>query len=127
MKFNLVEGERVDFDKIKEDFKQDYLNPSMKNDEIREKYDLSHNEFRRLCSIVKDEINLSHRKTLQKGKYYYKYHSGYSIQKRVNGETTYFGSVPTIEMAKKAIQLCEELNWEVQKCKKAIWNLKLCN
>ena len=126
--FRVVEDKRRSFDDIYDDFKEDYLNSSMKNEEIRLKYQLTYGEFRLLAKQIKSEVNLSHRNRRdKKGKYYYKYHSGFSIQKRINGNTVYLGSVPTKEMAEEAIKICEKLNWQINKCKLAIWELKLCH
>jgi beta-lactamase superfamily II metal-dependent hydrolase len=104
MKFKIVENKRVNFDDIIEDFSHDYLCTDMKNNEIRVKYGLTYGEFRTLSEMVKSKVNLNHRNGRQnKGKFYYKYAHGFSIQKRVNGENIYFGSVSTEEMAKQAV------------------------
>ena len=126
MRCNFV-PKRDSFDDIKPEFTQDYLHSSMKNEEIRLKYDLSHGEFKSLAKQVKSEAGLSHRNdTKHKGRYYYPYSHGFIIQKRIDGRNIYFGSVGTLELAKKAVEVCEKLHWKVQECRLAIWELKLC-
>ncbi len=122
----VVEGAYADVDKIRDDFTRDYLGFDLSNHEIREKYGLTWKEFRELSEEVKSDLGLSRRpKKPVKGKFYYKTDTGFIIQKRVDGVTTYFGHTPTEELAKKCVELCKKHHWNIRICKDVIKNLKV--
>lgn len=120
----IIEGQYADIDKIKDDFVQDYIFSSeLSNKEIRAKYGLTWKEFSELCESVKLEYGFSRRpKHGEKGRYYYKTKHGYIIAKRINNQNQYLGFVPTEEIAKKCVELCSKLCWEVEICKDMIKN-----
>lgn len=124
MKFNVIDGAYADFDSIHDDFVEDYVfSVELSNNEIRNKYNLTHGEFRELCNIVKKEHGLSRRNTLCKNaKYYYKCGCRFIIQKRINQIDTYFGSVPTEDIARKLVELCKNLEWNVDVCREICKN-----
>lgn len=121
MKFKVVEAKYVEWEKIHDEFTDDYLFSDMSNNDIRIKYGMSHGEFRNCCNIVKAEKNISRRpfwKTRGEGsKYYYHTKSGFQIRKRINDEDTYLGFVPTESVAKKIVELCKNASWNVDVCR----------
>lgn len=122
----VIEGAYADVDKIRDDFVEDYLGFELSNGEIRDKYALTWKEFRELSEEVKSEYGLSRRpKKPVEGKFYYKTDTGFIIQKRVDGVTTYFGHTPTEELAKKCVELCKKYRWNVDVCKDVIKSFKV--
>lgn len=115
MNFSIVEGKYVDVDDIREDFIADYVfSTELSNPEIRRKYGLTHSEFKELSESVKKEFGLSRRPIVFKNaRYYYPLHGGFVIQK----SRVYFGFVPSEWVAKKVVELCKNLQWDVAKCK----------
>ena len=57
---------------------------------------------------------------------YYKHDTGYYISKRRNGKHIYMGHVPTEDMAIDAVTICRDLNWDTERCRLAIWEMKQC-
>lgn len=129
MNWNIIEGAYADLDKIRDDFIHDYLfSFELSNKEIRDKYGLTWKEFRELSEEVKSDFGLSRRPRKQvKGKFYYKTNTGFIIQKRVNGVTTYFGQAPTEELAKKCVELCKKHHWDINFCRGVIKHFKQHN
>lgn len=122
----VVEGAYADVDKIRDDFTRDYLGFELSNGEIRDKYGLTWKEFRELSEEVKSDLGLSRRpKKPVEGKFYYKTDTGFIIQKRVDGVTTYFGHTSTEELAKKCVELCKKHHWNLEVCRDVIKNLKV--
>lgn len=124
----VVEGAYADVDKIRDDFTRDYLGFELSNGEIRDKYGLTWKEFRELSEEVKSDLGLSRRpKKPVKGKFYYKTDTGFIIQKRVDGVTTYFGHTSTEELAKKCVELCKKCGWKVDVCRNLIKSCKVAS
>ncbi|MBR3139865.1 MAG: hypothetical protein IKF11_03235 [Methanobrevibacter sp.] len=124
MNFNLIEGAYANFDSIHDDFCQDYLwSDELSNPEIRKKYELSARDFNELTNLVKKEFGVSRRNT-RKGRYYYKVNSGFVIQKTINCVTVYFGIVPSECIARKLVELCKKVGWNVDVCKDIVKNWK---
>lgn len=126
MNFNIVDGSYADLNSIHDDFVQDYIfSNELSNKEIRKKYNLSHKEFRELSEEVKKEHGLSRRLIVFKdSKYYYKAKYGFMIQKRLNGRDYYVGHVPTEDVARKVVELCKKVQWDIDVCRKICknWN-----
>lgn len=122
MNFNIIEGGYADLESIKEEFIQDYLfSFDMSNKEIRSKYDLTWKEFKELADEVKSEFGYNRRpKKPMDGKYYYQTPSGFIIQKRINGQCEYLGSVASRELAEKCVELCKKASWNITMCKHII-------
>ena len=121
MNFKLIENSYIDWESIHKDFAEDYLNTTLTNDEIREKYGMTHNEFRKGCNIVKKENNIRRRPFWKhrenSAKYYYKLSNGYMISKRIGEEQVYLGFVPSLEIAKIMVCMCEKVAWDIATCK----------
>ena len=117
MKFNLVESEYLDWDKIHDEFTDDYLFSCLSNQDLRLKYNLTHRELRECINIVKSEQNISRRPFWKHRegtvKYYYKCDKGFQIRKRINGIDIYLGLVPSEDIAKKVVEKCIKLAWNV--------------
>jgi len=124
MNFRVVDGGDDDFSNIFDDFEQDYLAYNITNDELRKKYDLSKKKFARISQLVKTKHGLSKRPIPCKN--YYKHDTGYYIAKMIDGKHQYLGHAPTKEMAIRAVDKCKELDWDIEKCKIAIVELKQC-
>lgn len=124
MNFRVIEGVHDDFSSIYDDFEKDYLDTVLTNEQIRKKYDLSKKRFYKLCRIVKTTRKLKRRPSNFKN--YYKHDTGYYISKRRNGKHIYMGHVPTEDMAIDAVTICRDLNWDTERCRLAIWEMKQC-
>ena len=129
MNFELIESKYVDWNKIHEDFSDDFLFSSLSNEEIRIKYDMTHKEFKEFTNIVKSENNITRRPywKLRNNKgvnYYYKCKCGFQIRKRIGGQDVYLGIVPSELDARKIVQLCINASWNIEVCKKIIDNWK---
>lgn len=60
-----------------------------------------------------------------KNYYYHKPHDAYVVRKVVRNEDTYFGEYPTEDMAKRAVELLEENNWDKTKLlgiRRRVWS-----
>ena len=125
MKFNLIESSYINWEKIHDDFAEDYLFSELSNNEIRLKYGMTHGEFTEYSQLIKTEQNITRRPfwKLRKGgcKYYYPTHDGFQIRKYIDGEDTYIGFVPSEKIAKKIVELCINSAWNIPICK------NLCN
>ena len=122
MNFNLIEGAYANFDSIHDDFCKDYLwSDELSNVEIRRKYSLSARDFKELTNQVKQEFGVSRRNT-RKGKYYYKINDGFMIQKTIDCVSVYFGTVPSECIARKIVELCKKVGWNVDVCKDIVKN-----
>ena len=116
MEFSIVEGQYVDFEKIKEEFTYDYLHTSIPNPEIKKKYGLTKGEWKEYTDLVKKEHNLTRRPRKTKGKYYYKGTKGFRVAKWIDGKNYQFGTVPTEEIAQLLVEKCKEVEWNIDKC-----------
>ena len=126
MNFNLIENSYVDWNKIEDEFTEDFLKSSISNQELRLKYDMTHGEFKDCCNIVKSKYGLSRRPfwkhRVGSPKYYYKVDHGFIIMKRIDGVNTYFGFVPSLKVAEILVKMCENALWNVDVCKDFIRN-----
>jgi hypothetical protein len=122
MNFNIVEGYSLDINSIYDDFEKDYLTTTIPNPQLRVKYNLTHKEFRDLTRFIKQKNNLNKRPYLFPKKYYYKIKYGFVIQKRVGYDNVYIGFVPAEDIAKKMVELCEKLSWDIPVCKEIVKN-----
>lgn len=125
MEFNIIENYVREIDE--DSFEDDYLNATLTNHELRKKYDLSVRLFKELTDKIKAKHGLSVRPRRDNAKHYYPGDYGQYIRIVIDNEIRYMGMVPTEELAKKAVSICEKLNWDTEKCKCAIWELKSCS
>lgn len=121
MNFNIIHRKAIILDEIYDDVKDDYCNSNLTNDEIRKKYDLSYCDLRDISRQIKKELNIHRRPTLG-AKNYYEVSYGFCIQKKINGETIHFGTVPTENVAKKMVEHCRKELWDIDKCKEMVHN-----
>ena len=119
MKFRIVEGVETDYDAIYDDFKEDYLHTSQSNKDIRRKFDLSQKDFAIMADRVKEDEGISYR-PIMNAKYYYRKGNRFVISKKFNNEVTYFGIVPTEEIAIRIVEVCKKHNWDIPKCKEIV-------
>lgn len=123
MNFRIIEGDYADLDSIHDEFCEDYLwSTELSNVEIRKKYGLTVGEFEEFCRIVKKEFGFTRRPKKGKGKYYYRRKYGWAIQKKLASGFTYFGHVPTEEIAKQVVKLCIACNWDLNTCFEVVHN-----
>ena len=126
MEFKIIENpvDIIDEDK----FEYDYFNSPLTTRELRRKYGISAKKFKELGDKIKSKHGLSVRPSKHnQGKHYYPTEYGWSIGIIIDNKRRYLGHVSTEELAKKAVQICKHLNWDIEKCKQAIWELKLCS
>jgi hypothetical protein len=122
MNFNVVEGEYVDFDKIKDKFAYDYLYTDIPNPKLKKKYGLTKGEWKEFTDLIKKENGLNKRPRKPKGKYYYRGNNGFRVAKWIRGKNYHFGTVPTEEIAQLLVEKCKEVNWDIEKCYKIVYN-----
>lgn len=126
MEFKIIENpvDVIDEDK----FEYDYFNSPLTTRELRKEYGISVKKFKELGDKIKAKHGLSVRPSkYNQGKHYYPSKYGWTISIILDTKHNYLGHVPTEEMAKKAVKICKKLNWDIDKCKQAIWELKLCS
>lgn len=125
--FQVVEGGKYnDLEAIYPSFVQDYIfSTELKNLEIKEKYDLSHGEFKEMCDTAKKQFGISRRRTNleHSARYYYKHNNGFVIGKTYNNCYVYLGFVTdTEEIVKKVVELCKKASWDIDVCRHIIRN-----
>ena len=127
MKFRVIDGEDKTFEDIYNDFEKEYLTSRITNDDLRRKYELSKKDFLNLTRLIKSNKGLSRRP--RRTKYYYSTHHGFTLAKKINGKVRYGGWIPISKkyLLQEAVQICEKLEWNSEKCKEAIKELKRCN
>lgn len=124
MNFTIVENAESNLN-VK-DFEEEYLHSSIMNEELRVKYDLSKKNFQKITQEIKDRHGYSKRPTIN-GKHYHSHNGGWVISRKQNQKLRYYGRIPHSmgeECLNKALELCEENNWDYEKSKKAIQELK---
>ena len=122
MNFNVVESHQYnDLNEIYPFFVEDYVfSKDLKNPEIKEKYNLTHNEFKTLRDRAKKEYNLVRRSIRKNVKNYYPVNYGFHICKNINGKNTYLGFVKHEKNAIKLVEICKQHNWDIDVCKRII-------
>ena len=127
MKFRVIDGFDRTFEDIYDDFEKEYLTSQITNDDLRRKYELSKKDFSRLTRLIKSNNGIDRRPCRTKCYYINQY--GFTLARKINGEIRYGGWIPFSKeyLLKEAIQICEKLHWNSDKCKKAIMELKQCN
>ncbi len=128
--FQVVEGGKYnDLEAIYPSFVQDYIfSTELKNLEIKEKYGLSHGEFKEMCDNAKKQFGISRRVTncQNSARYYYKQHNGFVIAKSIDNKYIYLGFVTdTEEVVKEVVELCKNVSWNVDKCRHIIRNYEV--
>ena len=122
MNFKVIENSYVDWETIEEDFTTKYLFSSIKNNDLRMEYNMTHREFQDCCNMVNQTYGLSRRpfwKHRQGScKYFYKVKNGFIIMKRISGENVYFGFTNSLSVAKELVELCKKASWDIDVCKK---------
>jgi|GEM_PF-5242315 hypothetical protein len=127
MNFVVIENKESNVDMGS--FEDEYLHSTIMNEELRVKYGLSKLEFRNLTQKIKERLGVSRRPNVA-AKYYYVHCNAWVIHRKINGELVYYGRIPFSmgeETLNQALQICEANNWECEKCKKLIRELKQCN
>jgi len=124
MNFRILSNVPLDIDE--EAFEAEYLHTTISNDDLRKKYELSKKQFSEITQRIKKKHGLPRRPNTF-GKHYYFNGYGYVISIIRNGKKLYMGLVHTEKLAKKCVNICDELNWEVDKCRPVIEELKQCN
>lgn len=122
--FRIVEQEQVIItDDLYEKIKADYVSSDLTVRQIREKYNLTHLDWKHLSKQFRDELGVKMRPR-QGAKHYYKTCKGYEIYKLVDGKVRYFGCVRCDEgTVQRIVELCKKVGWNVDECKRIInWN-----
>ena len=118
--FVMKEGMYPLYDEIMEDFEKDYMEGRIKTKELQRKYMLSQREYKEMADAIKKKHGLKRRPSLNWGSHYYKQGDGYAIRKRINDVLYHVAWVDTEEEAKKVVELCTSLGWNIIECKKAV-------
>lgn len=119
MNFRIIEGDYANMDELYPLFEQDYLYSNVYADSLREKYGLTHNEFKELSDKVKTNHGLSRRPRVacKTAKYYYKSTHGFIIQKNIGRNICYIGTVCCEQVACKVVELCKKVGWDIDVCR----------
>lgn len=130
--FKIVENSHGrDLSHLRDDFEMDYICSGLSVNSLIRKYGLSRNEYYELAREVREKYNISSKPRaginkdltdVRVGKNYKKCRYGYQIHKTLNQTRNYIGTVPSEEIAKKMIDVCEEIGWDIPKCKQIVRN-----
>ena len=126
--FKIIDGKYPDYESIHDDFVEDYImNTELSNKEIRAKYGLGYSDFLEVSKRVREEYGLKRRPSSRwnSGRYYYKMKGHYKISRKIKGKEVYLGHVPTEELAIKMVKLCEENDWNIERCRALIKNWRV--
>lgn len=124
MNFRILSNVQLEINE--EEFEAEYLYTNISNDDLRKKYELSKKQFSEITQSIKKKHDLPRRPNTF-GKHYYFNGYGYVISIIKNKQKLYMGLVHTEELAQKCTKICDELNWEVDKCRPIIEELKQCS
>ena len=123
MKFNIHDGVYIDFEDIHDSFVEDYMFSSeLSNKEIQCKYGMTNNEFRNFAREIREEFGVNRRPVERNGKYCYLLNGRWIIQKRIDDTNVYFGVVPSESIALKLVELCKNLQWNIDDCMNIVHN-----
>lgn len=126
--FNIIENCYLDWNLISGEFTHDYLYSTLKNNEIKDKYNLTRGEFNECKERVHNKYGLTRRPHFRDrnggSKYYFKASYGFVIQKKIEHVNTYIGTVKTELLAKKIVRLCKEADWDIETCRMICNDLK---
>ena len=120
MNFNLIEGNYIDLPSEKlPDFEKDYLDPSLKSEEVRKKYDLSKKQYSRVTQAIREKYGLI-RRPYAHAKHFYRQGNRWYIFKTTKNERIFYGSLP--------VSMFSETDMEtiIKKCRKLSWNIPEC-
>ena len=123
MNFRIVEdGDDAEYlNKIYPRFKKDFLNPEIKVNELREKYNLTQLRYLYLREKVLTETGLTEKPASTGGRrlgftqntFITQNKNGkYCIYKNINGFKQYFGSYNNLDTARKVRDILMENNWD---------------
>lgn len=123
MRFHIVEGEdNSSLDKIYNNFKEDFLNPTVTIDDLRSKFDLSHRMYNVLRSRVLKETGLKRKpqkrpnsKVIGKHTYIQSNNGTYRIVKYIDGCLQNFGNYKDLETAIKVRDKLIACDWDKTK------------
>lgn len=119
--FRFIDNSDANLDLIYDEFKKDFLNPSIHVPELKKKYDLSVSKYKYLRGQVLEETGLPEKPTLKGGRHYKITESRYiikhkhgkaTIYKTVDGYKRSFGTYPDFETAKIVRDKLVECNWD---------------
>jgi len=114
--FNIVERKPTPVDY--EQFKKDFLNPSIEAKQVRIKHNITHSEYREYRDRVLDETGLTRKPTYcgkntrTDSEFIRKQYDGFAIYKTVDGLPRYFGKYKNIDTAKTVRDRLVECDWD---------------
>ena len=126
MNFNVIEKEQVFVDdELYEQVKDDYVNSSLSVKQIREKYNITHLDWKRVSRQIRSELGLKARPKPE-SKHYIEVKNGvFRIHKWIDKRVLYLGTVHCSESeVQKVVEKCESVHWNIAACKQII---KECN
>lgn len=115
--FNIVEkvSPVVDY----ESFKKDFLNPNIKVNDLKEKYNLAPSDYKEYRDRVLSETNLVRKPafygrdiTIEDETYITRRYNGYDVFKHINGKYKFFGKYKDLGTARLVRDKLIECNWD---------------
>lgn len=122
MNFNIVEKEQtIITDELYATIKEEYLESDLSVKEIREKYNLTHIDWRNLSQQFRDELGVKCRPKSH-CKYYYSIgNNQYRIIKWIGSKTIGLGTVSCTEnTVREIVEMCKDAEWDIDVCKRII-------
>ena len=128
MNFNIIDGNN-DWINLTPTFIELYNNPEITVPKIREKLNITNNEYRKLRKHCIENKLVSKRKTYRPRKRTYKTNPKYychtvqkgieyyHVQRRLNGEMVHFANFKKAKHAKRMVELLTECNWDKSRAK----------
>lgn len=119
--FRIVENSNDNLEEIYSEFKQDFLNPTIKVADLKSKYDLSHAKYKHLREKVFDETGLNQKPCriggphfpITEKRFIKEYSNGKCIiYKTVNGVKKSFGTYDDLETAQYVRDRLVESDWD---------------
>lgn len=117
VQFRIVEGnDCVDTIDV-EEFKKDFLDPSLSVNDICEKHNISKNNYQRLKKEhfpdTRKPFIVNTAPICDIDRYISQRDGGYVVSKRISGSQRYFGIWNTLEQARTVRDILESNNWDV--------------
>lgn len=131
-KFHIIEG-ADDFSNIYEEFKEDYLNPNYTVKTIKEKYDLTDNQYRQLKNDVAEETGVNRKPSNTNFERLWVHETRFidvlksthkfRVSKVIHGNYHHFGVYDNLKTAIYVRDTLEENNWSKEVYKQLRYEL----
>ena len=118
--FIMREGMYPLYDEIMDDFEKDFMEGRIHTKDLQRKYMLSQREYKEMADVVKQKHDLKRRPSLNWGRHYYPQSGGWAVRKRIDDILYHVAWVDSEEKAKEVVEICTELGWDINECRRAV-------